>query len=52
MLVMALLAGGFHHLMASPGAHFFALSFNDILHKPQVAITKANAGTPGKRALP
>ena len=50
MLVMALLARGFDHLMASPGADFFALSLDHILHEPQVAITKANTGAPGGRA--
>ena len=50
MLVMVLLAGGFDHLMRSPGADFFALSLDDILHEPQVAITKANTGAPGRRA--
>ena len=50
MLVMVLLASGFDHLMRSPGADFFALSLDDILHEPQVAITKANTGAPGRRA--
>src|SRR5271157_4648621 len=47
MLVTALLARGFDHLMVSPSADFFAPSRNHILDEPQVAIAKAKAGAPG-----